>query len=54
MEGVITAMTTAFTTMVDNATDMVTGALPIVLGLVGLYFVVVKGVGFFKRIANKA
>lgn len=54
MEGVITAMGTAFEGIITSATGMVTEMLPIVLGLVGLYFVINKGIGYFKKLANKA
>lgn len=54
MEEVVTALTTSFGTMITNATDIVLSALPTALGLIGLYFVINKGIGFFKKIANKA
>lgn len=54
MADVTTALTTSLSTMITNATDLVTAILPSALGLIGLYFVIQKGIGFFKKVANKA
>lgn len=54
MEGVQTALTTAFTSIATNLETAVSNMLPVALGVVGLGMVIVFGVKWFKRITNKA
>lgn len=54
MEGLTTAMTTAFTSVVSDVTTAMTSIAPIALPLVGVGLVVTIGLRFFKKVANKA
>lgn len=47
--GVISALTTAFTSIASDFTSTVTAVLPIALGVVGMIMVVRFGIRFFKR-----
>lgn len=53
MESVTSALTSSFTTIAENVTSVITVALPIALGVVGLKTAVVYGINFFKKIAGK-
>lgn len=53
MEGITTALTAAFTTMQTDVMGIITAALPVAIGIVGVFFAVKKGISFFKQIANK-
>lgn len=46
------AMTTAFKGISSDVTDIVVIALPVALGIVGLFLAVKLGIKFFKRTAN--
>lgn len=50
------AMTTAFTTALQgvqsDVSSMVTIALPVGLGIMGLFLAIRLGIGFFRSIAN--
>jgi hypothetical protein len=55
--GVLTSDTlsvfkTAFEAVQTDVTSMVTTALPIGLGIMGLFLAIRLGVGFFKSVAN--
>ena len=59
MEGASTAMTaltetmkTAFTQVQTDVVSMVTMALPIGLGIMGLFLAIRLGIGFFRSVAN--
>ena len=54
MEGLTTAMTTAFTSVVGDVTTAMTSIAPIALPLVGIGLVVSIGLKFFKKTASKA
>ncbi len=54
METITTALETSFTTIATNMTGVITTALPIVLGVVGMGMVVTFGIKFFKKIAGRA
>jgi hypothetical protein len=59
-EGATTALTsdllsvfeTAFKGVQTDVTSMVTTALPIGLGIMGLFLAIRLGIGFFKSVAN--
>jgi hypothetical protein len=51
-EALLTTFTTAFTQVQTDVTSMVTTALPIGLGIMGLFMAIRLGVGFFKSVAN--
>lgn len=53
MEGIITALTTAMTTVKTDFFSALTSILPVALAIVGAGMVIVLGVKYFKRIANK-
>ena len=50
---VISALTTACTTISTNFFSALGDILPIALGIVGAGIVVILGVRYFKKIANK-
>lgn len=47
-----TALTTAFTSVQTDVTSMVELALPIGLGIMGLFMAIRLGIGFFRSVAN--
>lgn len=53
MESIITALTTAMTTVKTDFFSAIGSILPPALAIVGAGMVVVLGVRYFKRIANK-
>lgn len=53
MESVTTALITGFTEIASNMTSIITTALPIALGVVGLKMAVTYGISFFKSIAGR-
>lgn len=53
MTDVISALTTAMTTVKTDFFSALTSILPIALAIVGAGLVIVLGVKYFKRIANK-
>lgn len=53
MEDIVTALTTQFTSIGTSLTSIVTSVLPIALPIIGGVFVITKGIGIFKKIANK-
>lgn len=54
MDSITTAMTTAFTSIVEDLESALSSIAPVVLPLVGVGLVVTLGVRFFKRIASAA
>ena len=46
------AFTKAFTQVKTDVVGMVTTALPIALGIMGLFLAIRLGIGFFKSVAN--
>lgn len=53
MSDIITALTTALTTVKTDFFSAIAGILPVALAIVGAGLVVVLGVKYFKRIASK-
>ena len=53
MEAISEALMTQFTSIGTSLTGVVTGVLPIALPIIGGVFVITKGIGIFKKIANK-
>lgn len=53
MEAMITALTTAISTIGNNAISAISAVLPTALTIVGAVMVVTIGIKVFKRIANK-
>lgn len=49
-EQIVNAFTDGIATIQLDATTMLVTALPVALGIMGLYWVVRKGVGFFKSV----
>lgn len=47
-----TALTTAFTAVKDDVVSVVVLALPIGLGVAGLFLAIRLGIGFFRSIAH--
>lgn len=52
MEGIITALSTGFTAIATNVTSVLTTIVPIALGIVGMVWVVKKGVSWFKSLSR--
>lgn len=52
MEGIITALGTGFQAIATNVTSVLTTIVPIALGIVGMVWVVRKGVGWFKSLSK--
>ena len=52
MEGIISALGTGFTAIATNVTSVLTTIIPIALGIVGMVWVVRKGVGWFKSLSR--
>lgn len=53
MSDIITALTTAMTTVKTDFFSALAGILPVALAIVGAGLVIVLGVRYFKRIASK-
>lgn len=53
MDSIITALTTAMTTVKTDFFSALGSILPVALAIVGAGLVVVLGVRYFKKIANK-
>lgn len=53
-EALKTAMTTAFTGIKTDVFDVITTALPVALGIVGISLVVTLGIKFFKKVSKSA
>ena len=53
-ENVVTALSTAFSTIAGDLGSVITTIAPIALGIVGAGMVLVFGVKWFKRLTNKA
>lgn len=53
MDSVISALTTAMTTIKTDFFTALGGILPVALAIVGAGLVVVLGVRYFKKVANK-
>ena len=51
---IVTALSTAFTSIAADLTSVITTIAPIALGIVGAGMVLVFGVKWFKRLTNKA
>ena len=51
---IVTALSTAFTSIASDLTSVITTIAPIALGIVGAGMVLVFGVKWFKRLTNKA
>ncbi|MCB5712129.1 major coat protein [Lactonifactor longoviformis] len=51
-EAMTTAVETALTSVKTDVTGIVTTALPIGLGIMGLFLAIRLGIGFFRSIAN--
>lgn len=51
-EALTQAFTTALTTVQTDVNGMVTAALPIGLGIMGLFLAIRLGIGFFRSIAH--
>ena len=52
MENIISALGTGFTSIATNVTSVLTTIIPIALGIVGMVWVVRKGVGWFKSLSK--
>lgn len=50
MEGLVSAMTTAFATVASNVQDTIGGVLPIALGIMGTVLAIKFGIRFFRSI----
>lgn len=53
-ENVVTALSTAFSTIATDLGSVITTIAPIALGIVGAGMVLIFGVKWFKRLTNKA
>lgn len=53
MEGVVTALTTSFTSVASSITGIIGDVLPIALPIVGAMIVVTTGIKIFKKITSK-
>lgn len=53
MEGVVTALTTSFTSVASSVTGIIGDVLPIALPIVGAMIVVTTGIKIFKKIVSK-
>lgn len=53
MEGVVTALTTSFTSVASSVTGIIGDVLPIALPIVGSMIVVTTGIKIFKKIVSK-
>lgn len=53
MSDIISALTTAMTSVKTDFFSALTSILPVALAIVGAGLVIVLGVKYFKRIANK-
>lgn len=51
-ETVTTALSTAFTSIAGDATDVILLIVPIAIGVAGLVFIVRKAMGWFKSLAK--
>lgn len=51
---IVTALSSAFTTISSDLTTTMTTILPIALGVLGMGIVIMFGVKWFKKITNKA
>ena len=51
---IVTALSTAFTSISSDLTSTMTTILPIALGVLGMGIVIMFGVKWFKKITNKA
>lgn len=51
---IVSALSTAFTSIAGDLTSVITTIAPIALGIVGAGMVLVFGVKWFKRLTNKA
>lgn len=51
-EGMTTALTAAFTAVQTDVSGVVTAALPVGLGIMGLFLAIRLGIGFFRSIAK--
>lgn len=54
MEGIVTALTTQMTAIGSSITGILTSSLPIALPIIGGVLVIIKGIGIFKKVTNKA
>ena len=52
MDGIVTAFTTAASTVSTNVSSMIAAALPVGLGIMGTILAIRVGVRFFKSICN--
>lgn len=52
MEGIITAITTGFTSVASNATSVITAIVPIALGIFAMVWIVRKATKWFKGMTN--
>ena len=52
-ETMTTAISNAFNTIKTDVTSVITTALPVALGIVGLGLAITLGVKFFKKVAGK-
>lgn len=53
MDTVVTAMTTAFSSIVTSLESALASIAPLAIPLVGIGLVVTIGIGLFKKISNK-
>lgn len=51
-EAMTTAFTTALTSVQTDVTGLATAALPIGLGIMGLFLAIRLGIGFFRSVAR--
>lgn len=51
-EAMKTALTTAFEGVASDVSSIATIALPVGLGIAGLFIAIRLGIGFFKSVAN--
>lgn len=54
MDSIVSALTTAMTTIKTDFFSVLTGILPIALAIIGAGLVVVLGIKMFKKLTNKA
>lgn len=54
MSDIITALTTAMTTIKTDFFSVLTGILPIALAMIGAGLVVMIGIRMFKKLTNKS
>lgn len=52
MEGITTAFSTALTSISGDVFDMIKVALPIALGIVGVFIATKLGIRFFKTVSG--